>query len=364
MATFTAHTYRLVGDIDIFFTDSGAPPNSTDYTTLLVLHGSAFNGRQYHFLFSMASKGFTTTLTHLNLRTILWNRRDYPGSTRYTDAELEDLTEGRKVFMDKIGQQIADFIVQFIEKENIPQASPDFKAGGVAVMGWSMGTASVMTLFSDPTIISPEVYGVLEKYVRDLILDDPPYLSFGYEVPKDVKTYDPWTDPDCKTPEELYQNFGFWVSSFYDHKNPHIGNLVDLDMRKRGDEYTVTKWTEEEFNKYYTADAAVRSELKMYVEPMQTVLRDMAQKVFYDEKLIKSYFPKVKITLIVGTRTNWHCIWGPMENKRRYDAHIAQAGKTARPVELYPIEGGNHFAHWEAPKTLLERAVEGSTRSV
>ncbi|KAJ8073192.1 hypothetical protein PM082_020061 [Marasmius tenuissimus] len=37
------------------------------------------------------------------------------------------------------------------------------------------------------------------------------------------------------------------------------------------------------FNKYYTTDAAVRSELKMYVEPMQTVLRDNAQKVFYDE---------------------------------------------------------------------------------
>ena len=107
----------------------------------------------------------------LNLRTILWNRRDYPGSTRYTDAELEDLAEGRKVFMDKVGQQLADFIVQFIEKEKIPQATSDFKAGGVAVMGWSMGTASVITLFSDSQLVSPEVYGVLEKYVRDLILN-------------------------------------------------------------------------------------------------------------------------------------------------------------------------------------------------
>ncbi|KAJ8073170.1 hypothetical protein PM082_020039 [Marasmius tenuissimus] len=354
LASFTPHTYRLVGDIDIFFTDSGPPPNSCNYTTLIVLHGSAFNGFGFERLHDHAHS--------LNLRTILWNRRDYPGSTPYTDAELEDLAEGRKVFMDRIGQQLADFMVQFIEKENIPQAAPDFKSGGIVLMGWSMGTSSAMALFSDPKLISPEVYGVLEGYVRDLVLDDSPHLCFGYEVPKGIEVYDPWTDPDYKTPEELFQNFALWVSSFYDHRDSQNANLADMDMRKRGEDPTVTKWSEEEFNRYFSQDAAVRSELKMYVEPMQTVLRNNTERVFYDEQLIKSYFPKLKITFVVGTRTNWQCLWGPTETAKRYKAHIGE-GKAARPVKLYQIEGGNHFAHWEVPKTLLEKAVAGSSRS-
>jgi hypothetical protein len=36
------------------------------------------------------------------LRVIIWNRRDYRGSTKYTDAELDDLKAGRKVFQDRL----------------------------------------------------------------------------------------------------------------------------------------------------------------------------------------------------------------------------------------------------------------------
>ncbi|EEB93610.1 hypothetical protein MPER_07705, partial [Moniliophthora perniciosa FA553] len=242
MPAFTPHTYTLSDSIEIFFTDSGAPPNSTDYTTLLVLHGSAFNGHGFEKLHDYAHE--------LNLRVLIWNRRDYPGSTKYTDEELEELNQGKKIFIDRLGAQVADFLKQFIEKEKIPKATPDRKAGGIAVMGWSMGTATAMSLFSDPSIISSELYNHLKEYVKDLILDDSPHLCFGYEVPEGEKTYDPWTDPNCKTPEELYQNFGFWVSSFYDHPNPLSGKLSDMDIRTRTDEVTATKWTPEEFGRY------------------------------------------------------------------------------------------------------------------
>ena len=32
----------------LFYTDSGPVQNSTDYTTLVIYHGSAFTGREYH----------------------------------------------------------------------------------------------------------------------------------------------------------------------------------------------------------------------------------------------------------------------------------------------------------------------------
>lgn len=31
---------------ELFFTDSGAPAGTNDYTTLVIWHGSAFNGRE------------------------------------------------------------------------------------------------------------------------------------------------------------------------------------------------------------------------------------------------------------------------------------------------------------------------------
>ncbi|KAF8067693.1 hypothetical protein FPV67DRAFT_1416215 [Lyophyllum atratum] len=268
----SSHTYKLSGGIEIFFTDSGAPPGSANYTTLVVLHGSAFTGPCFEKMHEYA---------HVNdLRTVIWNRRDYPGSTKYTDAELEDLNEGRKVFLDRLAVQVADFLKQYIEKESIPKISADHKSGGFAIMGWSMGTATAMALFSDPSLISSELYALLEPYVKDLVLygtssihdqgsliigdcyEDPPYLSFGYELPADHKTYNPWTDPDCKTPEELYKNFGFWVSSYYDHPDVS-GTIHGLDYRKRTDHATVTSWTPEEFQRNYCESAAVRSELRM-----------------------------------------------------------------------------------------------------
>jgi hypothetical protein len=40
---YTEHTAILPDGIEIYYTDSGAP-RSNDYTTLVVLHGSGFNG--------------------------------------------------------------------------------------------------------------------------------------------------------------------------------------------------------------------------------------------------------------------------------------------------------------------------------
>ncbi|THV03734.1 hypothetical protein K435DRAFT_817155 [Dendrothele bispora CBS 962.96] len=251
---YSSNTYHLNDAINIFFTDSGAPQSSDDYTTLIVLHGSAFTGDGFVRLHEYSHAN--------NLRTVIWNRRDYPGSTKYSDTELEDYANGRKVFLDRLALQLADFLKQFIETENIPPITSDRKSGGFAIMGWSMGTATAMPLFSDRALFSLEQYSLLEKYVKDLILYDPPYLSFGYKLPPDEKTYNPWTDPECKTPEELYQNFGTWVSSYYDHPDTS-GSIHGLDFRKRTELATVPTWTAEEFERFYCESAAVRSEFKM-----------------------------------------------------------------------------------------------------
>lgn len=112
----------------------------------------------------------------MNLRTVIWNRRDYAGSTRYTDAELSDLRKGREIFLDRLAVQLGQFLEQFIERVGVPKISGDHKSGGFAIMGWSMGVASAMPLFSKRHLIP---YDLLESYVKDLIIyGTPPYVLY------------------------------------------------------------------------------------------------------------------------------------------------------------------------------------------
>ncbi|KAJ7179679.1 hypothetical protein C8R46DRAFT_887763 [Mycena filopes] len=252
---YTDHTFKASDGIEIFYTDSGAP-STVDYTTLVVLHGSAFNGDGLVGLHEHAHKN--------NLRVVLWNRRDYRGSTKYTDAELKDLHEGRKVFQDRLALQLAEFFQYFIKHENTPALTADRKAGGFILMGWSFGNATTLSLLSDSAVIPKGIYNMIEPYIMSLVMYDPPYTALGYILPDQEKYYDPWTDPDYPTPEQLYDNFQQWVSSYYTHKNIGSGNREEMSFEKRTEKRTVAGWTEEQKEKYFDKVAAVRTELPSY----------------------------------------------------------------------------------------------------
>ncbi|RDB30090.1 hypothetical protein Hypma_013908 [Hypsizygus marmoreus] len=347
MTGFSQHTAHLGDGIDIFYTDSGAPLNSMDYTTLIIFHGSAFTGQGFVHLHDHAHP--------LNLRTVVCNRRDYPGSTRYTDSELDDLRHGRKDFLDRLAIQVGWFLEKFIDEENIPKVGADRKSGGFAILGWSMGTATAMSLFSDQSLIS---YTKLEPYVKDLILYDPPYLSFGYPLPVDADhriIYDPWANPDNRPPEELYRNFIGWVTSYYDQpENPT--SINELNFAKRTDHATVNSWSPEELGRIFDEGAAVRSELHMYIPPMQNTLNDLANQVLYNTGLTQ-IFPEVDVTYITGSKTNWQCLWGAVEAKHVYEDHKALGEKVRHTTFIY-VEGGNHFIHSDMPGEFMKTIVQ------
>ncbi|KAK7455145.1 hypothetical protein VKT23_011016 [Stygiomarasmius scandens] len=97
--------YTLPNGVKLFFTDSGAPSNSNDYTTVVILHGSAFNGSTFEKLHPLAH-------AH-NLHFIILNRRDYRGSSELTGAEIDDLNKGKKEFLDMLAVQMAEFFEGF-----------------------------------------------------------------------------------------------------------------------------------------------------------------------------------------------------------------------------------------------------------
>ncbi|KAJ7139230.1 hypothetical protein C8R44DRAFT_605493, partial [Mycena epipterygia] len=90
--TSTEHMFRLPDGIDIRHTDSGAP-STPDYTTMVILHGTGYNGCACFVRLHEYAQRY-------NLRIILWNRQDYHGSTRHTNDKLADMRAGGKKSQD------------------------------------------------------------------------------------------------------------------------------------------------------------------------------------------------------------------------------------------------------------------------
>lgn len=105
-----------------------------------------------------------------NVRLVVVNRRDYAGSTKYTDEDIRDLNEGRAAFMERLGAEVAHLLIWFAETHKIPKISVDHKTGGFSIMGWSFGNATTMALLGSPEYVGKEAYRKLEPYFRQLIM--------------------------------------------------------------------------------------------------------------------------------------------------------------------------------------------------
>ncbi|KIM92126.1 hypothetical protein PILCRDRAFT_57414 [Piloderma croceum F 1598] len=150
---------------EIFFTDSGVPAGSKDYTTLVIIHGGAFNGNVFQKLIPDSPSN--------NVRLVVLNRREYSGSSKYTDAEIDDLVSGRKSFFEQLALEVTHFLLWFVQTYNIPRISNNGKSGGLAIMGWSIGSITSLAVLGQPEVIPEASYRTLEHYLREMILFGP-----------------------------------------------------------------------------------------------------------------------------------------------------------------------------------------------
>lgn len=90
---------------------------------------------------------------------MLVNRRDYPGSAPFTEAErallpsqpldsdaLAAAREKLQTFMKAQARELYDFLEILVEGGDVPPADRKDNTGGIVVAGWSMG-AAWMTAF-------------------------------------------------------------------------------------------------------------------------------------------------------------------------------------------------------------------------
>ncbi len=100
-------------------------------------------------------------------------RRPFPSSTPFSVEELDDLKAAgtddaqQEAFIEARGHEVALFIDTFIQKFNLPPIS---SGGGVALIGWALGTALASVAISSTGTLPEDTYKRLERYMRSVIL--------------------------------------------------------------------------------------------------------------------------------------------------------------------------------------------------
>lgn len=113
------------------------------------------------------------------VRLILVNRRDYPGSTPLSDAELAELgspdLETRARALAQQGLDIGLFLAWLVREENIPPVSTDRdgnKQGGIALVAWSLAHTPLAGFLAHADALPTDALRTLDPCLRS-------YCIFG-----------------------------------------------------------------------------------------------------------------------------------------------------------------------------------------
>ncbi|KLO13268.1 hypothetical protein SCHPADRAFT_372631 [Schizopora paradoxa] len=330
------------------FDDSGAPVSVLDYTTLVVLHGCAFNKNPtdtFQKLLPLAAQN--------KLRIVLLNRREYSDTKPFTEEEIslfdspDDQTH--ELFFDARAQELAEFLADFATKENLPKACAN--RGGLAVMGWSAGNAYALSLLSHASAIKDATREQLEPFMRTMVIFDTP----GYVIGRDSLLGQTFVLLDSShTVEERARMFGYWVSSYFDHSNISSRRFEDLQLMPDPTEKTgasTSRMTEAEYQSMVNPEASLRADVPAMLYPPEQ-FANWTKRALFDDDFAGRYWPRLQVTAIWCERTCWTCVdggWGLEELRKQHDG----LGVRGRPLKITMMPGANHFPHWDEPEKTM-----------
>ncbi|KAH8114810.1 Alpha/Beta hydrolase protein [Phellopilus nigrolimitatus] len=349
-------TARIDSDgTQLAYIDSGAPQSDT-YTTLVCVHGHTFHAQNFSRLLPLAHKH--------GLRVIALNRRDYVGSTPFSNSDL-DVINGKddrahRDFLRKRGLEIARFLVWVIKEKKIPHASEDGTSGGLALLGWSQGNVTTLSFLAHLNSYPHEIVAILEPYLRTFFLYDAPNAFLGYSSPEG--TYRPSLDPDIPE-DKLGLVFAKWVSSYYAHpaysdtfpgeKLHHrsIGSLQDRLPENPYRASTSDTLTAEELVLITDAAPANRSEQPLSFNVHPSTFHDQARRALLRDN--RDLLPRLKTRLVYGLASISGIQRAAWELEKDCTKWRTESGQV-RPIEFIPIKGANHFMHWDDADIFLK----------
>jgi len=159
------------------------------YTTLVMVHGTGFHSGKllwrpdgYALVFRRTNVMNVCTgifgpmipfAAENRVRLILVNRRDYPGSTPFSDAELAELgssdLETRAKALAQQGLDIGLFLAWLIREENIPPVVVDRdgkQQGGIALVAWSLAHTPLAGLLAHADALPADALRILDPCLR------------------------------------------------------------------------------------------------------------------------------------------------------------------------------------------------------
>ncbi|EIM81568.1 uncharacterized protein STEHIDRAFT_161747 [Stereum hirsutum FP-91666 SS1] len=174
---------KVIGPFSI--EDTGAPPQCSEYKLVVIVHGLAWPSGIFTRLLPFAPQH--------GARIILVNRRDYPGSTPFSDSEQQLLSsclpttaeaaQNMRSYMKDRSRELYHFLVEVATTEAIPNVS---EKSGMIVVGWSLGSAWITALLAH--LEEFEGAGImLQSYARKFICLDPPYGAVGFPHYSDLR---------------------------------------------------------------------------------------------------------------------------------------------------------------------------------
>ncbi|KAL7284812.1 hypothetical protein ACG7TL_002122 [Trametes sanguinea] len=325
--------------------DSGAPSGSHDYTTIVLLHGWGWHSGVFKRLIPFAEQ--------YNTRLLLVNRRDYPGSEPYTPEEKAHLAriasapegnpktkEEAKAVMRDRGRELYDFLVDYVQREDVPPANGN--EGGIIVVGWSLGSVWINALLAIP-----------RRY--DIHLP---------RIPPPPDSYEPLYDESSTEQERLR-----WVTGYYTHGDVWADGNKALEYRNPLPDPppTITRMTPEDLVETMSAYPTQQADGS---DPLisQVGIRHGAWLALKDESLYlqeprvegASDWAHVEVVLLYCDMSFWEPQWGTKVLLEELD-EAAKAGKSVRNAKTIRLRGANHFAHWDFPEKTLKAFLADAT---
>ncbi|KAI0340787.1 alpha/beta-hydrolase [Trametopsis cervina] len=331
----------------VYYVDSGAPPGSTDYTTLIMYHGYVVHAHIFRRMFPHAA-------AH-NLRIIAPNMREYPGSSQLSDSQLACFhsadEEEQETVIVELGKDAALFAARVTLQENLPLPAKvgGVKAGGVCLVSWSAGGATLMALLSYLPTFDELTRATLERYVTTLVAHDPPCLVLGIADPP--KTYTPARDLKI-TPDQLKDRFMLWASTFFEpFADLNAVTAASVATHKEISDVpehspTYVRMSPEEVDD--TTFGGVASRIGAAVVGWEISWRNTYNSLFDT----KGTLPGIPIYVLWGAMSPWNVPWSA-----RFISDVAEKpappGEQRRELHIERLEGLAHFANWDDPERMI-----------
>ncbi|KAH9934000.1 uncharacterized protein BXZ73DRAFT_100838 [Epithele typhae] len=341
------------------FADTGAPPGSTDYTTLVLLHGFVWHSGIFARLLPLA--------TSYNARVILVNRPDYPDAPQYTDEErallkdvcalsddpatLADRRDQLLDFMKDRSREVYDFLGGLVIAGDVSPADKAKNKGGIVIGGWSFGAAWITALltYADAFPIEPVD---LSKHVRQVILHDPGTRILGYPTDAVPDPYNPAVPPFRPADGDRAADvFVSWVSGYFSHGSTLAAYERRTPLAHPAPTIVTLSAADLAAARHApAADPATGADALLFRAALAAdVLRQLRQRAL--ARTPGSEWGVVGVRLVLCTRSVWEmpyavdCVLEELETARA-------EGRPVRDVEVVRVDG-NHFVHWDRPEEAM-----------